>query len=295
MPPIKQDLLFASSVLSFITQSFQLAKYVILTRQTPVSDVDSIIFYTKLMMVLDLTTNLVAGLAMNVLTGYFVKGAIGSNSQLFQVSGRKLDPQLFIKLFRLFVFLYTVTMYSLWITFGVQTEEHYILYRRVIYYSYMIITGIMSPTIYHIFMGAIIKKLKEHYSDIGEAIPISLHYLILLKRTLTRTFSLAITISMFLKVFANDYLQNYLYMVQIITNLFSFYVATVLSTYGIYKAFPSLITSYTSNKSHTIRSNKNSVVVSDDVLCKGVAKTQKIAANTVVVPKTVKYSNEALQ
>ncbi|KAJ3322584.1 hypothetical protein HDV06_002961 [Boothiomyces sp. JEL0866] len=293
--PIKQDLLFISSALSFITQSFNLAKYVLLTIPIPTSNSDTIIFHARLVMIVDFLSNIFGGIAMNVLTAFFVKGAIGTNSELFQVSGKKFDPQIIIKLFRLFVLLYTTSLYILWVIIGTQNLDSYILLRRMIYYSYVVITGVISPTIYTIFLGAIINKLTTHYLELDEPIPTSLHYLILLKRTLTRSFSLALSVAMLLKVFGNDHLQSHLIIAQIITNLCAFYTATVLSIYGIYKTFPSMINSYTGSKSSNVKSNKNSVIASEDVKSKVVfAKTVKMVANTVMMPKIIANSNEIL-
>ncbi|KAJ3255035.1 hypothetical protein HK103_006655 [Boothiomyces macroporosus] len=293
--PIKRDLLFISSILSFFTQSIHLTKYIILTIPTDTADSATLLFRARAMMILDFVGNLFGGLAMNVLTAFFVKGAIGTNSELFQVSGKRFDPQIIIKLFRLFVLLYTTTAYILWATVGTETMENYILIRRLIYYSYAIITGVISPAIYAVFLGAIVNKLTNHYVQLEQPIPTALHYLILLKKTLTRSFSVALTLAMLLKVIGNDYLQNQLIYVQITTNISTIYTGTVLSTYGIYKAFPSLINSYTSNKSNLAKSNKNSVVASDDAKSKIVfAKTEKLAANTVMLPKQIAHSNELL-
>ncbi|KAJ3275209.1 hypothetical protein HDV01_000934 [Terramyces sp. JEL0728] len=288
---IKDDYLFTSSVLSALSHMCNLARYVILTIPTDPSDTYMILFYARTMIVLEYLTNLIGGIALSTLSAYFVQGAIGTNNQLFQVSGKKFDPQKIIKLFRLTILLYILTFFVLWLTKGMESQEEYVLYRRIIYYGYTVIVGVISPLIYHFFLSAIINKLTTYYKENEEPIPIALKYLVLLKTTLTRGFSFALATQMFLKVFGNDYLQNHLIAAQIITNVMTFYTATILSIYGIYKLFPRLANSI-SKSSHSKSSKApESEDLSGAKSKMWFAKTEKTAntAATIVLPKTKTY------
>ncbi|KAJ3275208.1 hypothetical protein HDV01_000933 [Terramyces sp. JEL0728] len=283
---IKRDLLFASSMLSATCQCINLAKYLILTIPNPSTDYQTIASYARILMILEFIVNLIGGIGMSVLTGYFVQGAIGGHNQLFQVSGKKFDPQILIKLIRLVIFLYTLVNFTLWIVLGLQSIDAFVFYRRIIYYSYAVITGIISPLLWNGFISRVINKLSDYYAENGEEKPIALRYLILFKRTLIGSFSFSTTATMFLKAFGNDYLQNYITPVQIIANICSFYTGTVLSTYGIYKSFPNLVKLYSGKSSG--KSNKKSALISDDKTKGQFAKTEKVMPATVMIPNQVK-------
>ncbi|KAJ3322590.1 hypothetical protein HDV06_002967 [Boothiomyces sp. JEL0866] len=280
-PPILKDLLVITSILGVICHSLGLAKYIILTIPRENSDPDTIIYYAKVAIALEFCGNSIGGMAMTCLTSHFVQGAIGTHTDLFHVNGAKINPQVLLKYFRLSIFVYTLITHTLWICYGLQSEDSFILYRRMIYYAYTIITAMISPIIYYGFLSAIINKLKSYYSDNGETIPTSLEFLIMLRNTLSTSYSFALSVSMFFKVIANEYFQEYLLPFQIINNIFLFYTATVISSYGLYKTFPKLLTAI-----QIKRTSKRSKVLSMSRLMSRGEKSS-VQTDKVTLPATI--------
>ncbi|KAJ3310834.1 hypothetical protein HDV04_004610 [Boothiomyces sp. JEL0838] len=287
-PPVMKDLLVITSILGVICHSFGLAKYIILTVPYSNSGPDTLVYYAKVAIALEFCGNSIGGMAMTFLTSHFVRGAIGTHTDLFLVNGAKINPQVLLKYFRLTVFIYTLVTHTLWICYGLQDQQSFILYRRMIYYAYTIITGIISPCIYYGFLTAIINKLKSYYSDNGEVIPVSLQMLIMLRNTLSTSYSFASSLTMFFKVVANEYLQTYLLAFQIVTNILLFYTATVISSYGLYKTFPKLL-----ERIQTKRASKKSKLASMSRLMSRGDKSS-VQAGKASVPATVLLQNTVI-
>ncbi|KAJ3310838.1 hypothetical protein HDV04_004614 [Boothiomyces sp. JEL0838] len=194
------------------------------------------IVYIKAVMALEYVSLAFAGLGMTFFITYFVEGAVGSNDKLFTLRGKSYNPTKILTFIRILVFICILVLFVLWIHYGVQSPEMYVFYRRIIYYFYTIVAGFITPILYTTFLSIVIKKLTLHYEENDEPIPQSLKYLQLLKNLIPTANSCSIAIEMFLKVFANEYLQQYLLIFQMISHLCSFIYSISLEIYTFVKA-----------------------------------------------------------
>ncbi|KAJ3255031.1 hypothetical protein HK103_006651 [Boothiomyces macroporosus] len=254
------DLLFLTSILGVVCHLLGTVKYALMSLSNKTVEYEYVVFYAKVCIMLEFSMNFAGGVGFSTMSGYFVKGAIGGHNDLFVVGKTAYNPQKIISAVRIFIILYTFVLHILWVNIGMETAEMFVLYRRMINYSYVIVTGLISPTIYHLSLSSIIAKLSQHYKDTGQESPVSLKYLIIFKNTLTRTFSLSLTIAYFFKVFAMDYCQSNLLVFQIITYLCLFYSSSVIGLYCVYKSFPAIGTIVQQTTSRKHKSNDLNVL-----------------------------------
>ncbi|KAJ3322586.1 hypothetical protein HDV06_002963 [Boothiomyces sp. JEL0866] len=234
-----RELLFWATFLNIFYHVLLTAKYIVLNTMTPGMDDDSIIQGTRVALSLEYISLAMAGIIMTCLTTHFIQGAVGANQSLYSLFGKEFNPMHAIKFIRISIFLYSLTLFVLWIHFGLQNWQYFVLFRRVIYYSYAIISLLLSSTIYNYFLTKIIVKLTERMKEDGEEIPESLKLLTLLKDIYTRSYAFSAAISMLLKVVANDYFSSFIIPWQIVSNLTIHYSSTVLTFYSVYKSSPS--------------------------------------------------------
>ncbi|KAJ3275203.1 hypothetical protein HDV01_000928 [Terramyces sp. JEL0728] len=192
-------------------------------------------------MLMEYGMNLCGGVGFSTLMAFFVKGAIGTRNDLYTISGANFNPKILVSIIRLFIMVYTLVTYILWICIGMETLDNYLFYRRLIYYSYTVLSGLVSPILFHISLNPVIKKLSQYYKENNEELPVPLLSLKRLEKTLTKSFSVSLGIIYFLKAFANDHLQNYLVVCQITTTVLYFYSSSIFASYPLMKTYPRLL------------------------------------------------------
>ncbi|KAJ3255034.1 hypothetical protein HK103_006654 [Boothiomyces macroporosus] len=212
-----------------------------MTMITADSEYPSIVMNVKMAISFEYLSLAFAGIGMTVLISHFIEGALGSNQSIYTLLGQDYNPINVLKVVRLIIFLYSLVLYILWFELGLKSEHDYQLVRSIIYYSYTIITAIVSPIMYGYFIGKIITKLTEKFEVNGVDPPPSLNYLILFKKILTRSYTVAVTISMFIKAFGNQYFFSNILPWQVASNSLLAYSSTILVFYAIYKSFPTTV------------------------------------------------------
>ncbi|KAJ3275206.1 hypothetical protein HDV01_000931 [Terramyces sp. JEL0728] len=236
----------------------------------------------KAAIALEYLTLSAGGICITLFVTHIVQGALGSNESIYTLLGKEFNPMKVIRLIRLVVFAFSLILFVLWIQFGLQDSNQYILYRRIIYYTYTILTGLINPIIYNYFLSKVIVKLEFKFKETNTEIPDALLYLKIFKNIFTRSYSIAAAISMFLKVFANEYLSSAIVPCQIVSNLAIFYTSTVLTFYSLYRSAPSQI----SRMRKKMSSKKESQKKKSNVNLAAAARTAGVfEAPTVVVSK----------
>ncbi|KAJ3301133.1 hypothetical protein HDV03_001323 [Kappamyces sp. JEL0829] len=115
--------------------------------------------------VMDMLSYIVGGLGGSSISMFIVKTTTGSNLyDPIEWRGRKINPIVALKLWRAMVLVYLITAYSCFCTFGLESLELYVLWRRATLLFLAGLSGIISSGVLLFFGLNLFKKLDENES-----------------------------------------------------------------------------------------------------------------------------------
>ncbi|KAJ3310839.1 hypothetical protein HDV04_004615 [Boothiomyces sp. JEL0838] len=251
--------------MNVLYHSLTITKYLLMNSLSVNSDYNTILSNTKAIISIEYISLSTAGICITCFVSHMVQGALGSNETIYTLFGKEFNPMKIIRLIRLVVFIFSIAFFTLWLQLGLQSPDQYVIYRRIIYYSYTVLVGMINPGVYHNFLSKIVKKLETRFKENNLEAPEALKVLKLFKKIFTTSYAFSGGISMFTRVFANDYFSNSILPWQIVGNLAGFYTSTVLTFYSIYRTSPENITrirkKMSSPKGSDRKPSKNNFVI----------------------------------
>ncbi|KAJ3322585.1 hypothetical protein HDV06_002962 [Boothiomyces sp. JEL0866] len=281
-PNLHKDLLFWSTVMNALYHTLTIIKYLLMNIISINAGYQSILSSAKAIISLEYISLSTAGICITCFVSHIVQGALGSNETIYTLFGKEFNPMKIIRLIRLILFIFSLVVFTCWIQLGLQSHDHYVIYRRIVYYCYTAIVGFINPIVYNNFLSKIVRKLETRFKENNAEIPEALKVLTLFKNVFTTSYAAAGAVSMFTRVFGNDHFSSSILPWQIVGNLAGFYTSTVLTFYSIYRASPDNISKLrkkmSSSKDSDRKQSKNNLIPVD--------KTKTVfAAPTVVLSK----------